>query len=211
MENAREDLDVRSLSDDEIVVELKGHHHDHSPEENALVGELMKRCTPEVDAMLRRTGIGWSDLPDLEQEVFLMMVRYIDRLREPKAFHGWLRQIARRTAINFHTRGKSTDAIRMSDLGDVNTESFHPTDDREDRPLEQILAGERQQILLTALGSMKPNDRLVLQQFYLRGMSLNEIVNEGGGEAVLPLGTVKRRLYTARSRLLELMSIQMAD
>lgn len=194
------------MADDALVQELQVRHGDHSPEENAVTGELIRRCTPEVDAMLRRTGIGWSDLEDLEQEVFILMVQKIDGLRDPKAFHGWLRQIARNAALNFHVRRGKKGGIAFSQMETEDEEPTAVEDHATPEPLENILTGEREQLLFTALAELPPLDRKRLRQFYLRSMSLNEIVEEEGGAQRVPLGTIKRQLFTARKRLLALMA-----
>ena len=47
------------------------------------------------------------------------------------------------------------------------------------------------------MGRLKTLDRETLVAFYIRGLSLVEIAEE----LEVPLGTVKRRLHTARKRL----------
>ncbi len=62
---------------------------------------------------------------------------------------------------------------------------------------------ERAERLWTALRRLKTLDRESLVAFYIRGLSLVEIADE----LDVPLGTIKRRLHTARKRLrLELES-----
>lgn len=208
--NVSRESSAADMADDDLVRELIAHRGDHTEAENDVTGELIRRCAPAVDTMLRRTGIGWSDLQDLEQEVFILMVQKIDGLKEPKAFHGWLRKIARNVALNFHTRRSNKNAIALSQIEVDEDEPVVMEDEDTPRPLENILAGEREQLLFTALAELPPLDRRRLRQFYLRSMSLKEIVEEEGGPSEIPLGTVKRQLFTARKRLLDLMSASMA-
>ena len=66
-------------------------------------------------------------------------------------------------------------------------------------PLDELIDAEERGRVRDGLGQLKPLDRAVLEAFYLRGLSLREISEEFD----VPLGTVKRRLHTARQRLKE--------
>ena len=66
-----------------------------------------------------------------------------------------------------------------------------------DEPLDQLINRERARYVLEALGRLKALDREALDAFYIRGHSLLEIAEM----LDVPLGTVKRRLHTARKRL----------
>lgn len=194
-------LSPEGINDAELVSTLKEHRFDHSPASDDAMSSLIRLCTPEVDMVLRKTGIGWSDLADLEQEVFLQVLRHIDQLRDPVALHGWVKKIARHVAINYK-RKQRLQTISMSAYTE-NEDELGSEDDKKTRPLAQLINGERQKILFAILEEMKPVDRLRLRQFYLLDMSLQEIVDDAGGENVLPLGTVKRQLFTARNRFKE--------
>jgi RNA polymerase sigma-70 factor (ECF subfamily) len=66
-----------------------------------------------------------------------------------------------------------------------------------DEPIDQMINRERAERLWKALGQLKPLDREALDAFYIRGHSLVEIAEL----LEVPIGTVKRRLHTARKRL----------
>jgi RNA polymerase sigma-70 factor (ECF subfamily) len=66
-----------------------------------------------------------------------------------------------------------------------------------DDPHEALVRSERAARLWEALDRMKPLDRESLVAFYIQGLSLSEIAED----LDVPLGTVKRRLHTARRRL----------
>jgi RNA polymerase sigma-70 factor (ECF subfamily) len=63
---------------------------------------------------------------------------------------------------------------------------------------------ERAQLLQEICSHLRANDREVLHCFYYRGMSLKEISSETNA----PVGTIKRRLHTARNRLREALSLR---
>jgi RNA polymerase sigma-70 factor (ECF subfamily) len=64
-------------------------------------------------------------------------------------------------------------------------------------PLDAVVLAEETSAIRSALRRLKPIDRAALEAFYLRGESLNEMADRFD----VPLGTVKRRLHTARLRL----------
>jgi RNA polymerase sigma-70 factor (ECF subfamily) len=70
-----------------------------------------------------------------------------------------------------------------------------------------LISRERADRLWEALGRLKSLDREALDAFYIRGHSLLEIAERLG----VPLGTVKRRLHTARKRLRIELETSVAD
>ena len=118
------------------------------------------------------------------------MLRRIGQLREPERFAGWLRQVAVRMAINRATRRVSPPSVEVGILEGAASE-------HSDEPLDQLISRERSERLWAALGRLKALDREALDAFYIRGHSLLEIAEM----LDVPLGTVKRRLHTARKRL----------
>ena len=152
-------------------------------------GSLVEQFQPTVYAIaLRRLG-NPSDALELTQDVFLHVLERITQLREPERFAGWLRQVAVRMAINRATRRVAPPSVETGILEGASLES--------DEPLDQLIDRERAQRVTEALGKLKSLDREALDAFYLRGHSLIEIAEM----LDVPLGTVKRRLHTARKRL----------
>lgn len=152
-------------------------------------GELVEQFQPTVYAIALRRLSNASDALELTQEVFLHVLRRINQLREPERFAGWLRQVAVRMAINRATRRVAPPSVEVGVLEGASYES--------DEPLDELISRERAQRLWEALGRLKSMDREALDAFYIRGHSLLEIAEALG----VPLGTVKRRLHTARKRL----------
>jgi RNA polymerase sigma-70 factor, ECF subfamily len=152
-------------------------------------GELVEQFQPTVYAIALRRLANASDALELTQEVFLHVLRRIGQLREPERFAGWLRQVAVRMAINRATRRVAPPSVEVAVLEGASH--------RADEPLDQLISRERAERLWEALGRLKSLDRQALDAFYIRGHSLLEIAEELG----VPLGTVKRRLHTARKRL----------
>src|SRR5262249_27941176 len=76
-----------------------------------------------------------------------------------------------------------------------------------DGPLDALITRERAHRLWEALDRLKTIDREVLVAFYIQGQSLIEIADE----LEAPVGTVKRRLHTARKRLKAELEASVSD
>ncbi len=162
-------------------------------------GALVEQFQPTVYAIaLRRLG-NPSDALELTQEVFLHVLERITQLREPERFAGWLRQVAVRMAINRATRRVAPPSVEAGILEGASMQI--------DEPLDQLIDRERADRVWAALGRLKSMDREALDAFYIRGHSLVEIAEM----LDVPLGTVKRRLHTARKRLKVELETSVAD
>jgi RNA polymerase sigma-70 factor (ECF subfamily) len=152
-------------------------------------GRLVEQFQRTVHAIcLRRLG-NPSEALELTQEVFLHVMRRIDQLREPERFAGWLRQVTVRMAINRATRRTAPPS--------VETVVLEAACERRDDPLDAMISRERAQRLWEGLARLKVIDRETLVAFYIQGQSLIEMAERLDA----PLGTIKRRLHTARKRL----------
>jgi len=161
--------------------------------DRAAYGELVRRYRPAIYALLFAWLRDPAEADDVAQEVFLHSMRKIDQLRDARCFASWLRQIAVRLALNRLNRRRpinQLNAIRQSLL---------PGSD--DGPLAEIVRAEEQKKVHEGLRHLKPLDREMLEAFYLRSRSLREMSQEFD----VPLGTIKRRLHTARQRLRQLL------
>ena len=138
---------------------------------------------------LRRLGNA-SEAQELTQEVFLHVLMRLDQLREPERFAGWLRQVAARMAINRATRRVAPQSVETAILESAG-------DEQGIEPISELIKRERAERLWEALGRLKTLDREALVAFYIRGASLIELAED----LDVPLGTIKRRLHTARKRL----------
>jgi RNA polymerase sigma-70 factor (ECF subfamily) len=162
-------------------------------------GLLAEQFEPTVRAIaLRRLG-NPSEALELTQEVFLHVMRRIDQLREPERFAGWLRQVTVRMAIN-----RATRRVAPATVESIVLEAAYGA---VDEPVEAMITRERAERLWDALGRLKALDRDTLVAFYIRDLSLIEMADE----LDVPLGTIKRRLHTARKRLRVELESSVAD
>src|SRR4051812_17350597 len=162
-------------------------------------GELVEQFQRTVHAIcLRRLG-NPSEALEMTQEVFLHVLRRLDQLREPERFAGWLRQVTVRMAINRATRRNAPPS--------VETVVLEAASEHRDDPLDELITRERASRLWEALERLKGIDRDALVAFYIQGQSLIEIAER----LDVPIGTVKRRLHTARKRLKAELEASVAD
>ncbi len=151
-------------------------------------GELVERFQGAVYASALGKVRNAHLAQELTQEVFVHAMRKIGQLRDPRCFAGWLRRITARMAINKLTR-RTLPASAPEALDGVASAAADP--------LDSIVRSEERTAVRAALRRLKAIDRSALEAFYLKGQSLVEIADKFD----VPLGTVKRRLHTARARL----------
>lgn len=154
-------------------------------------GRLVAHFEPTVFAIVLKRLRNRSEAHEVTQDVFVQAMRKIDQLREPERFAGWIRQIAVRLSIN--------RAVRRPAETLTAPETFAHTSGGPDSPLEKLLTRERARQLRGGLAKLKDLDRRTLVAFYFEGRSLKEMSDEFDS----PIGTIKRRLHTARNRLKE--------
>lgn len=152
-------------------------------------GELVVRFERSVAALARQRVRDAHEADELVQEVFLHAMRKIGQLRNAACFGAWLRRITVRVAIN---RGLRKSPVAVAEPM-VLESAVRPGSE----PLDDLVREERRRKVRDAVAKLKPIDRDALAAFYLRGRSLLEIAEEFD----VPVGTVKRRLHTARRRL----------
>lgn len=130
-----------------------------------------------------------GEAQELTQEVFVQALRKVAQLRTPECFGGWLRSIANRLAINRAVRRKAVQSLE-NDALEANFVERRT-------PLVEALATERARRVRSGLKRLKSLDRSTLVAFYVEGRSLAEM----SARFESPIGTIKRRLHTARKRL----------
>ncbi len=152
-------------------------------------GELATRYERTVYAAAYRRLGDHAEAQELCQEVFIQAMRKIDQLREPACFGGWLRSIANRMAIN--------RAVRRGPPTCSESDGFESCCVETNTPLGNVLTREREDQVHVGLDRLRTLDRQTLLAFYFDGRSLVEMSREFDS----PVGTIKRRLHTARKRL----------
>ena len=152
-------------------------------------GELTERYYDHVlSVAFARLG-NHTEAQDLCQDVFLKALEKIGQLRDPRCFGGWLRSITTHLAINRCTRRAPVTSTEPVVLEATCVELR--------TPLHDALERERDAEVRAGVSRLRELDREMIDAFYFRHQSLRDISDT----CAAPLGTIKRRLHTARQRL----------
>lgn len=151
--------------------------------------ELCTRFRGMVMAVAFRRLGDWHEADDLCQDAFFQAFRKLDQLDSDAAFAGWLQTIVVRMSINRCVRRGRTTNVEQEFLENtiVDTRAAYDSAVRE----------EEAETVWDKLKGLRAIDRDVLVAFYVDGQTLKEMSHRF--EA--PVGTIKRRLHTARKRM----------
>jgi len=151
--------------------------------------ELYERYAAYVAVTIRNSGVYESDdVDDLVQDVFCVVLEHLHKLENPDCFRGWIGTIAHNRAVT-HIR-KKIQRRKAEDKLSTGLEAVYEPDNFAD--IYDVKE---------ALVSLRDRDQIILDQFYFQGLSLIEIAEQSD----CPIGTVKRRLYSARQRLKKIL------
>ena len=156
-------------------------------------GELVREYESMVFAVVYRRPRNQAEALEVTQEVFLRALRKLSQLRSPERFVGWLKRIAVRMSINRAVR-RPREICQPSQTFVVAA--------TKPSPMERVLQAERADQVRSGLKRLRPLDRDTLLAFYFEGQSLKEMSTRFSS----PVGTIKRRLHTARHRLKEALT-----
>lgn len=138
---------------------------------------------------LRRLGVPSADLPDVSQEVFLVVHRRLADFVERAKVTTWLFRIAARAARDRRRSARVRYEIAVE-------KPLQAAVDADADPSRELERADDRALLEQALASLDQEQREVFTAFELEGMT---------GEAIavaleLPLGTVYSRLRLGRAR-----------
>jgi len=146
---------------------------------------LYKRWHPRLLRHARSLARHTEDARDIMQDAAIAIARNIHRLETPENFGPWAYTIVRNRAANHIKRRQRERSLKTVIRTEANIQS-PPTP-----------PPERADTLRDLIETLRPNDREVLCSYYVDGMTVREISDCLG----LPAGTVKSRLYKARTHL----------
>lgn len=154
-------------------------------------GDLVTRFERMVFGVALRRLRNNAEAAEVTQDVFVRALRKLPQLREPDRFVGWLKRIAVRLSIN--------RAVRRPRETMQDPVTFNGVSGAREAPWERAEQTEQAHQLRAGLKRLRQLDRETLQAFYFEGQSIQEM----SARFASPIGTIKRRLHTARHRLKE--------
>lgn len=160
-----------------------------SPERS--VEELFRAHGHFVWRTLSRMGVREADLPDLLQEVFVIVQRKHRSFDGTSRATTWLFAIAARVAANHRRAARHRREALVADLPE--------RPDEVESPEAVVARSQASELLHAAIDALPPQHRAVLVMYELEGQSGEEIASELG----IPVGTVRSRLHHARKRVMD--------
>jgi RNA polymerase sigma-70 factor (ECF subfamily) len=155
------------------------------------LSEIVRRCGPDVDRILRRLLGPDPELEDLAHEVFVAAFLALDQLRDPHALRSWLVGIAVRKARKLIGRRKRWSFIRSvapADLPEHAASASSPDLSDALRSTYRILS------------ALPVDDQIAFALRQIDGMELTAVAEV----TAVSLATAKRRIARARRRFVEL-------
>lgn len=170
----------------------------------AAFGQLVVRYQDRLHNSLYRFTGSADDASDIAQEAFVQAFTRLDRFRNDAAFFTWLYRIAMNRAISVSRKRRekvSLDGLRdrsparEAGSGASGGGGLDPTCDAP--PDARSLTNERVEMVHRALNTLAEEHRQVLVLREFDGLDYQEIA----AVVSVPVGTVRSRLFRARSQL----------
>jgi len=136
---------------------------------------------------------------DMTQETFLRAWRSSSGFRAEAKFSTWLYHIAYNVCL-------SRRIVHPSTFADPSAAELVPVSE-SDEPPALVLRQERRERVVTAMHALSPAYRLVLDLYYWRDCTYEEIA----AILDLPMGTVKTHLYRAKAALRGLLAVEVSQ
>lgn len=141
-------------------------------------------------------------IDDVVQQAFVKIYKNIDDLDDPSKYMGWAFRIVRNTALDSIRREKKYVYMSKQEAEDGSESEYMsglPDESEYSFPEDRVYASEIRKDITSALRTLSRDVRETFCLYYLEDMSVREIAEYQGTKE----GTVKSRLFTARSRLRE--------
>jgi RNA polymerase sigma-70 factor (ECF subfamily) len=164
------------------------------PSADRSVEQVFRAHAPLVWRTLHRMGVPEADLPDLLQEVFVVVQRKLasfDRSYQGRGARTttWLFAIAARVASNYRRSARHRRECLVAEVPEVGG---------AESPETIVSQGQTRALVSAAIDALPPPHRAVFVMYELEGESGEEIAAQLG----IPVGTVRSRLHHARKRVL---------
>lgn len=156
---------------------------------------LVKRWNPKMLGRVYQTTKDASVSKDIVQEAWIVIIKKIKTLNDPRAFQGWSLRIATRMAIDW-IRSNQVDRKREQ----IRKEAQAEFAEKNQRPTEKTF-----DLIKEAIEKLPSEQKEVMQLFYRENLSIVTI----SGVLNLPLGTIKSRLFRGREHLKSILETKL--
>lgn len=134
---------------------------------------------------------------DLEQEVYVKVLKNADKYKEQGAFKSWINTIAKNVSKDYL---KSVQK-RNQDCLTSDEEIINSLKDKKESPELKLISNDRQKRILDAVNSLKPKFKQTVMLCEIYGYSYEDAAYK----LKCPVGTIKSRLYNAKKELAVLL------
>lgn len=140
-----------------------------------------------------------QEAEDVAQEVFIAVFKHIDGFRGDSKFSTWLFRIASNRAKNRVKYLARRNRQQHQDIDDTPESNFdeNPVGGHTDRPDREAMGRELETIIQEGLEKLNEKHRTVIVLYDIENLTYEEIAET----LEIAEGTVKSRLYRARSQL----------
>ena len=162
---------------------------------------LLNRYRDSIYFMLLKMVNNTSDAEDLTIEAFGKAFKFIDSFTPDYAFSTWLFRIATNNCIDFIRKKQLSPPPIDQAQEDVDNMTVNIQSDLPD-PEERLINAQETAVLREIVSQLKPRYRKLIELRYFKEYSYEEIA----AEMNLPIGTVKARLFRAKSLLFNIFA-----
>ena len=136
---------------------------------------------------------------DLEQEVYLKILKNSDKYSERGSLKSWISMIAKNTSLDY----LKSSYHKMISSSTSDEEVINNIKNNSITPENKVIKLERQKQIIKAINGLKPKFKEVIMLTEIDGYSYEECAQK----LKCPLGTIKSRIFNAKKEL----SIQLQD
>lgn len=135
---------------------------------------------------------------DLEQEVYMRVLKNADKYQEKGNFKSWVTTIAKNISKDY----LKSATYKVRETATSEEDDWVQIADKRVTPELRLIKNERQQIIINAVNSLRPKFKEVVLMCEIYGYSYEDCAKKIN----CPLGTVKSRLFNAKKELAILLA-----
>jgi RNA polymerase sigma-70 factor (ECF subfamily) len=165
--------------------------------------ELMDNYRDSIYFMLLKMTNNKDDAEDLTIEAFGKAFKKLEQYTPNYAFSTWLFKIASNNCIDFIRKKKQNVYSLDQEFDDSPGSSLSRNiSGSELNPEEALINEQKIKIMREVVEKLKPHYRILIELRYFQELSYEEIADQ----LILPMGTVKAKLFRARDFLYNIIS-----